>query len=220
MLDRSAADALMEFAQRYGNIRLQSTSATVVTYAGTLYNVDGSTYDPKIGGVTWKQLLVNSGINGNCYVTAPLPTVASSHPGFDVGGHMTTNSHGKVVTGQSCYLMPLCSWHNSTSRNHQAFSHTQTRMLELSGYMQAEPAATFLARMPTDAAYTLVGADGPQLFTADLAEPHVDALWGDSRDAVEGGTFPEYYLLFRQIREDGVISYVIDSSRLPEATTG
>jgi hypothetical protein len=101
-----------------------------------------------------------------------------------------TNSHGTVMTGQSCYMMPLCTWHSSTARNHQPSGHTQTRMLELSGYMQAEPAATFLARLPTDAIRTLVGADGSQMFTADLAEPHVDTLWYAGPDVEEGGLLP------------------------------
>jgi hypothetical protein len=220
MQDRSAAQAFADFAARYGNMRIQSTGAAVVSHSGPLYNVDGSTPDPKIAGVTWKQLLINHGIgslgNNHCYATTPLPGVPSSHPSFDVGGHVTTNSSGAVGTGGFCYLMPLCTWHNSTARNHQPFSPSPKVMLKLTGYMQAELAATFVARLPTDAPYTLVGAHGTEVFTADLEQPQVGTVWASQKDAVTGGPFPEHYLLFRQIRENGTISYVLEDAQLPD----
>lgn len=220
MEDISVAQALADFAQRHSGVIIESTSATVVIYTGDLYNVVGSTPDPKINGVTWKQLLINNGIgtnsNDHCYATLPLPTGSSSHPNFSVGGHMTPNSDGSVPTGGSCYLMPLCYWHNSTSNNGVPFPHSPDTMLQLSGYMQSDLAATFVARMPSAAPYTLVGAHDGNVFTADVAGPDVASSWVGQKDAATGGAFPEHYILFRQIREKGLIKYVIEDARVPD----
>lgn len=221
MEDISAAQALANFAQLHAGIIIQSTSATVVTYAGDLYNVIGSTDDPKIDGASWKQLLIDKGIgtgaNDHCYVTSPLPapTEKTTHPEFNVGGHMTINSDGSVPAGGTCYLMPLCKWHNSASRT-MAFSHSLTTILKLSGYMQAELAATFLARMPSSAPYTLVGVNGSNVFTADVDGLDTVSAWKGQQDASIGGSFPEHYILFRQIREGDKVSYIIEDTRLPD----
>lgn len=131
---------------------VQSTGFLVVHYSGDLYNVSGSTPDPKAvpgyKGATWTKLLKgNSHFAGkSCYVTDPGPKKPSTHPGFDVGGHMTPTSNGAVEDGE-CYLMPLCKWHNSPYRNGITFKHTETKMLKLIGYMQGDVALTFKMRM-------------------------------------------------------------------------
>lgn len=215
MATPEAAQILKQFYENFGDAVLKSTSATVVQYPGTLYNVDGSTDDPKIDGVTWKQLLIDNGINGNCYVTSPLPTDDSSHPSFNVGGHMTPNSDGSVAIGGICYLMPLCSWHNSKQRDGVPFAHTETTMLQLSGYMQAEPAATFLARQPGDAPYTMVGADGTQLTVHPIGKAQVAALKTARPLAAGEMSGPAHYLIFRQVHDGDAIRYVIDHASLP-----
>ena len=49
---------LQQFVTRFGEIRLFSTSAAVVTYPAPLYNVIGSTDDPKVPGYSsWTSLL-------------------------------------------------------------------------------------------------------------------------------------------------------------------
>ena len=208
-----ATEQLEQFVARFGDMRIQSTGATVTTYSGNLYNVVGSTSDPKIDGQAWKALLQSYGISGNCYADTPLAPGTSSHASFNVGGHVTQNANGNVPTGGNCYLMPLCSWHNSTARNGQAFQHTQTQMLELSGYMQGEAAATFLARMPGEAPLSLVflGNEGLSyrkiLDTPEAAAKALAFVDGPSAD--EGGPF----LLLRQHSKGDVVTYSIEDAR-------
>lgn len=215
MNENIAAQALADFVSRYSGIHIESTSATPVNYSGVLYNVDGSTPDPKINGVTWKQLLIYYGINSNCYVTHPLPGGGTSHPQFSVGGHMTANSNGSVPTGGSCYLMPLCYWHNSTSNNGVAFQHSNTYMLQLSGYMQGELAATFLARMPGDAPLRIVGADGGLLSIQPADDAILSAMKTAAVTEEDQIALPSHYIVLRQVEEAGVIRYVIDQVSLP-----
>ncbi|KPF46227.1 hypothetical protein [Rhizobium sp. AAP43] len=215
MNEQIAAQALADFVSRYSGIHIESTSATPVNYSGVLYNVDGSTPDPKIDGATWKQLLINYGINSTCYVTSPLPGGSTSHPQFSVGGHMTANADGSVPTGGSCYLMPLCYWHNSTSNNGVAFQHTNTYMLQLSGYMQGELAATFLARMPGDAPLRIVGADGNQLTIQPVDGPGLSAMKTPGMTDEPQLALPPHYIVFRQVEEAGRMRYVIEEVALP-----
>ncbi|MFC6663795.1 hypothetical protein [Deinococcus multiflagellatus] len=132
-----------------------------MTFTGDLYNVVGSTYDPKHVpghlGESWKALLISMGIAASspCYVTNDPAPPDKSHPAFSVGGHMTVQSDGSVPN-RTCFLMPLCSWHNSTSRDGIRFTHTLTQMLQLTGYMLGELAATFQLRLPSDAPYALL----------------------------------------------------------------
>jgi hypothetical protein len=186
----------------------------VVDYEGVLYNVDGSKDDPKLGQA-WKGLLKKNGIDGNCYVTHPPAKVGSTHPKFVVGGHMTPNKAGKVKPGGICYLMPLCGWHNSTARNEEPFEHEETRMLELSGYMERDLAETFLARMPGDAEFRLVSVEGDVLRTRAI-DPLQNNLFDVHRDTgVTDPTLPGTYLRFRQIEEGGMVKFVIEDARLP-----
>jgi len=146
--------------------RLLSTGAEVVDFSGDLYNVTGSTNDPaaipRHTDEAWKRLLISmAGLasDTSCYVTNVLATRGSSHPKFSVGGHMTTDPDGTVGEGGSCYLMPLCKWHNSTARDGQRFEHSKTRMLKLTGYMQGELAATFALRQPSHEPFALLMFD-------------------------------------------------------------
>ena len=208
-----ATEQLKQFVARFGDMKIQSTGATVVNYSGNLYNVVGSTSDPKIDGQTWKVLLQAYGISGNCYADTPVPPGSTTHPAFNVGGHVTQNANGNVPTGGDCYLMPLCSWHNSTARDGQVFQHTQTQMLELSGYMRGEPAATFLARMPGEAPLSLVflGNEGLS-YRKILDEPEAAAkalAFVDGPSADRGGPF----LLLRQHSEGDVVTYTVEEAR-------
>lgn len=154
---------IKDFLEKLKNNQLQSTGAKKITYTGDLYNVDGSTNDPsKIPGhvgESWVQLLTNYGIDtSNCYVTAPLPPSGKgkSHPsGSIVGGHMTQNADGSV-SNKTCYLMPLCKWHNSKKRDHIAFKHTKSDVLELTGYMLGELHVTFMLRLPSEYPYAML----------------------------------------------------------------
>ena len=137
---------IANFIRLHQNAVLFSTRALVVNVFDEVYNVKGSTRDPKIGSKSWKQLLIYHGINDDCYVTNQSPPSKSSHADFSVGGHVTINSDGTVEAGEDSYLMPLCSWHNSTHRDGKAFSHTKTQMLRLEGFMEGDTVTTFMAR--------------------------------------------------------------------------
>jgi hypothetical protein len=205
--------ALKNFVTRYRGIGLFSTGFRVVDYEGILYNVEGSTDDPDIDGDSWKELLIRNGIDGDCYVTDPLPDRnGTSHPGFDVGGHMTPNADGHVAHGGICYLMPLCKWHNSTRRDGTPFEHEETEILQLSGYMEGDLAVTFAARLPGDAAYRLVSVEGDALAARPMNAPQLHLF--DARGA--GPALPPNYLLFRRVEEDGAVRFVIEDARFQD----
>lgn len=165
MSNNSESNQIRAFIKRYGAIGLYSTGAEPVDISDELYNVHESTDDPKSVddhiGKAWKALFnrILDIQDPSCYVTHPLPEGDSSHPDFSVGGHMTTNSSGIVRLGGVTYLMPLCYWHNSTSRDGTAFHHTETRMLKLTGFMKGDTALTFSMRMPTEETYSLLYFD-------------------------------------------------------------
>jgi len=144
---------------------LFSTGAKIVYFKGSLYNITGSTHDPQqvrdYEGENWKSLLVRKAEldDARCYVTNLSAPKGSNHDNFAVGGHMTTNPDGEVEKGGISYLMPLCKWHNSTARNGEAFEHTETKMLRLTGFMEGETPTTFMARMPSEKSHVLLYLD-------------------------------------------------------------
>ena len=156
---------IQKLVEMYGAIGLLSTSARTVNVSDDLYNVSGSTKDPKqvpdFRGAAWKKLLVElAGLgDAECYVTNELPDGESSHSDFSVGGHMTRQRSGKVRTGDITYLMPLCYWHNSPGRNGHAYEHYETLMLELEGFMEGDTPVTFAMRLPSDAQFSLLYLD-------------------------------------------------------------
>lgn len=203
------SEMLVGFVDRWGSAGIQSTSATVVNFSGVLYNVDGSSPDPKIDGESWKGLLLSYDIDGDCYVTNETPH-GNSHPSFNVGGHMTPNSDGKVEVGADSYLMPLCSWHNSKARDGVPFEHDETLMLRLSGFMESEVAATFMARLPSQERHSIIYADDDRLKTADLSNEQArDAATGNLPDDVLGCHLEEFVLLERA---DDATYYVKEAS--------
>lgn len=159
----NAADTeyIRSYLEKFGDMRLLSTGAEVVDIDEPLFNVSGSTGDPIPNGASsWKQLLIEEAdlAGSSCYVTNDTPN-GNSHPGFNVGGHMTLNEDGNVEIGGICYLMPLCSFHNSTSQNGIAFDHNETKMLKLTGYQQDEPFALFSLRLPSPEPFGLLYLD-------------------------------------------------------------
>ena len=138
---------IIKFLKLHLNAIIYSTSAEKINLEADVFNVKNSTKDPEIDGKNWKELLIHYGINGPCYVTNQKAPASSSHDGFDVGGHMTTNINGIVATGGVSYLMPLCKWHNHPARNDKAFEHDRTEMLLLRGFMQSDTALTFKWRL-------------------------------------------------------------------------
>lgn len=192
----------------------ESTGANVIYYMGTVYNVEGSTQDPHIGRLTWKQLLILYGINGNCYVDPSAAPGDSSHPGFDVGGHMTPNSTGYVPPGGECLLMPLCAWHNNPARDRQAFQHVETKMLKLTGYYQGELAITFVARLPSDQPYSVIYADAEgwqtKNLSAELGKQVVAGNWPED----ELGVTPTHYILLERMRSRSITTHAIRAVRL------
>lgn len=209
MLNDPESIAMMEFVRSVGTRGIESTGATRVNYTGGLYNVSGSTDDPKHvpnnNGVAWKQLLINYGINGQCYVTNANP--GGSHPDFSVGGHMTPNQNGVVATGGVCYLMPLCHWHNSTSRNGVLFSHTNSNMLRLSGYMQGELALTFQIRLPSSEPFALLCKKDGEWSYRDLSQAEAKSF-----DALPSAIRSEHYILIERVRGEETLHYIRDQN--------
>jgi hypothetical protein len=153
-------DQVRDFVERFSELRLLSTGAEVVNISDPLYNVIGSTGDPiPLGASSWKNLLIEEAdipSDSDCYVTNDTPS-GNSHPDFSVGGHMTINSDGSVGADGICYLMPLCYFHNA--QDGEAFEHSNTKMLKLTGYMQGELFATFSARLPSPEPFALIYFD-------------------------------------------------------------
>jgi hypothetical protein len=210
------AQLLIDFVRKHEGMRLLSTSADVVEFTGVLFNVDGSSDDPEIDGYSWRGLLRERGIDSDCYVTNIQPLGETSHANFSVGGHMTVNEDGSVASGGECYLMPLCSWHNSKARDGMAFEHTETRMLKLFGYMEQEPRATFSARMASDEEFVVVplierGGAG-LLFPPRLGNQPAAML-----DRMADDEGPDFFVLMRQYVEDGQTFYRIEDTKLPDA---
>ena len=221
MLDEAerfvATEQLKQFAVQFGAVAILSTGARVVDYTGDLYNVAGSTPDPRIDGRNWKRLLQDHGVSGNCFAESPQAPNDSSHPGFSVGGHVTPNQDGSVTFGGICYLMPLCYWHNGKSNDGKAFAHQRTRMLELSGYMRGEPAATYLARMSGEAPLSLVflGENGLSYRNIGPAPRSAGESVAEAMATIDGADpagAPPFLLLRRHLAEQGA-TYTLDDAR-------
>ncbi|MEM7791889.1 MAG: hypothetical protein AAF546_10855 [Verrucomicrobiota bacterium] len=146
-------------------------------------------------------------------MTAPLPDrPGTSHPGFDVGGHMTPNENGRVPTGGVCYLMPLCKWHNSTRRDGTPFEHDETKMLQLTGYMEGDIAMTFAARSAGGEPYRLVSLEGDAPTARGMEAPRLDLF-----NALPAGpALPSNYVLFRREEAEGEEQFVIEDARFQE----
>lgn len=209
------AEALQKFVDAASGQRLYSTGYSKTTSGpGQVYNVRGSTDDPHptVPSVSWVQLLVDNGITWDCNASAPLPAPGKgpSHPKTIVGGHMTTDANGHVATGGSCYLMPLCKWHNQ-STNTALFTCSSTTMLILTGYMKADLAATFLARLGGAAPYGVV-------YLSDVGptyEFHHDAPGATDKlqlhDCSATG-LPEHHVVMKREIEDGTAYYTVAQS--------
>ncbi|MGJ8534147.1 MAG: hypothetical protein ACSHYC_18330 [Alphaproteobacteria bacterium] len=211
------AAALAEFVKKWSGARLKSTGAEVVDYSGALYNVNGSSDDPTINGLNWRGLLIRHGIDSNCYVDNVPAPAGLSHPDFSVGGHMTSNSDGSVKIGGVCYLMPLCSWHNHKTRDGNLFEHSKTAMIKLSGYMEAEPAATFMARGLSDEDYSMISLPqetGSPPLNLSLRRSDEKGILMQSLSSESDRPF--FVLLKKEHGKNGVF-YSIDEALLPDS---
>lgn len=213
---------IVEQVERKGPPIIESTGATVIPGApNPIYNVDGSSDDPKIHGDSWKRLFIavmaNAGAAypNNCFV-GPTNPVHDSHPDFRLGGHMTQNPNGSV-TGGTCYLMPLCSWHNSKARDGVPFGPIQPTMVQLTGYLLAEPAALFEARLDGEAAHAVIyeADDGEVDFrTSDSApEPGRRMLFENASILADDG-LPANYVRLRRAERNGRTVYEIVGKRV------
>lgn len=216
----SHAKRLASFADRFASLRITSTGAAILDIPDIMYNVKDSTDDPKIDKLKWKQLLITMSakstgctITQACYADTPKADSGSSHAKFSVGGHVTTDPSGKVKKGGVCYLMPLCSWHNSTARDEEAFNHAHTCMLQLSGYMQSEPFETFMARIDGAAPAAIVYAGEGGLESRPLANPERETAKALGLARVGGDRLPESFVILHRAHEDGETFYRIADSR-------
>lgn len=163
--------AVIEMINLLKRGELTSTSAKLITYTGgKLRNVKGSTPDRRdVDGnenESWRQLVINvsNGLIDNntpCYAidpAAPAPTDCT-HPQFKVGGHVTPDKNGNAweikdaqgnVIDRKCYLIPWCSWHNSTARDQYEYDINLKNVVELSGYTGKLNLITFMARLAVE----------------------------------------------------------------------
>ena len=204
---------LTTFVDRWTNVELYSTGAQLVNFSGPLYNVDGSSSDPNVNNESWKGLLLSHGIDAPCYVSNETPS-GNSHPSFSVGGHMTTDAEGQVETGDDTYLMPLCSWHNSKARDGVAFHLERTLMLKLSGFMQSEIPATFMARLPSEKRHSIVYTAGDSIRYANLSEPEADAARNRCLSEDVLSCKPKEFVLLERIQQDEITRYRVKSSSI------
>lgn len=111
-------DEVVEFFREHMNGIIYSTHAKPIDLSVDVYNVKGSSDDPKLSA-SWKALLEEYEIYGPCYVTNQKPDKpdTSHDKGTWLGGHMALTKDGLVEPGGITYLMPLCAWHNSKSRD-------------------------------------------------------------------------------------------------------
>lgn len=203
MIDIPGMRLVEEFVKNLEN-GLGSTGASTTPYSGPLYNVIGSTDDPKHvppGNLAWKQLLIDFGIgiwpNDRCYVTNPTPS-GNTHDQFNVGGHMTKDPNGSVLNS-TCYLMPLCKYHNGQNRT--SFSHSITPILQLTGYMKAEMLATFQLRLPSKDPYAVLYYDDSGWSYKNLSEDQVADLKASVFDKFEGEPNVKFHVLIKRVRE-------------------
>lgn len=202
---------VLDFVERHQKNGILSTGAQPVNFSGDLYNVDGSTHDPKRipghDGMAWKRLLEVNGIGGNCYVTNPNPE--GSHPDFSVGGHMTTDPTGYVPTGGICYLMPLCFWHNGKKNDGVRFTHNNTAMLKLTGYNQGELAATFQLRLPSKMPYAVLYHSEEGWQYQDISEDEAKNIKADFIPKIKSGK-EAHYVLFERVHGADTLHYIRD----------
>lgn len=199
--------AIQAFVKTLKQSRLKSTGAEVVYFSEDLYNVDGSSNDPKKipghTGESWKALLISYGINANCYVTNV--GAEGSHPNFSVGGHMTTSSDGKVADGGICYLMPLCYWHNNKARDGVRFTHTATKMLKLSGYNLGELGVTFQLRLPSEAPFAVLYYDENEWKFKNISKEEANNLSKNVFETLSPSKKTPHYVLIERKKDATIL---------------
>lgn len=135
---------------------LAATGARKTKLSGPVYNVSGSGKDPKciegLRNAAWKTVMIDRGIMPSAKCPGPPAskpdTTHDDEDNFDNGGHVTKNKDNTVGPDKICYLIPLCDWHNHTSRNDTEFNWKgELDAVELSGYFECIPPQLFLAAM-------------------------------------------------------------------------
>jgi len=194
------------FKQHLGGI-IFSTSADVVYVEQDVFNVTGSDKDPKIGGKSWKTLLKENGIYGPCYVTNQKPDRddTTHDEGKWLGGHMALTKDGIIQPGGDSYLMPLCSWHNHTKRDHRNFEHDKTKMLKLGGFMKGQNALTFHIRRKDLGLHRILikGSQGWQVSIMDSLDAGAINVF---RDRLSATSRNPYVVLMLDRSGEGLIS--------------
>ena len=124
---------------------------------------------------------------------------------------MTQNANGSVAAGGSCYLMPLCSWHNAKSRDGIAFSHGNP-VVYLTGYMQMDIAPTFMARFPSIEPFSCVYLADGVLKVRRLTEDAAARLSYETlAEPGESGGVSDYVLMKRIVAEDRDMYEIVDA---------
>ena len=175
---------------------------------GSLFNVIGSSDDPKINGKSWKQLFLKYFPDADeCYVKESDPLVSgTTHPEFTLGGHVCTGSSREIGPTEVCYLMPLCSAHNNS--NKYEFTSYDIPILELKGYMTDEPAFTFIARMENALPFSIVFAQGMEWYHKNISEEVMSKILETNQlEALGFGELERYAILRRDNSYNGISIY-------------
>ena len=124
---------------------------------------------------------------------------------------MTTDPQNHVVDG-TCFLVPLCKWHNN-NYDTQPFTMRSKSMVILYGYMQADTAATFLARLGGGAPFAMVylSDEGPRHLY--LAEPPASTTGALLPSGVSSAGVPGDHVLLRREVRDGRLVYLIENAQ-------
>lgn len=214
-------ELIREFIAKLKSDGLGTTGATVKTITADLYNVEGSTDDPKKvpdhENESWKNLLISLvpeiTVDSKCYVTNG---GEGSHDNFSLGGHMTKESNGGVIN-KTCYLMPLCYWHNNPARDGDKFEHTKTEMLELTGYMEGELNVTFELRLPSDQPFAVLFCHENEWKFKNITHSEADSLKERVFDHFSPTESIEYYVLIERKKIDTTTTtmHQVVTSNLP-----
>lgn len=214
---------IRDFLEKLNNNQLQSTGFTVVDgddVPKILYNVDGSMGDKNNTPVkgSWIELLRKNDIDcSKCYVTDPIPnpSTATSHPDKSLkGGHMTINKDGSVTDG-SCYLMPLCAWHNCKDRDKVEFKHeNNNKMLRLTGYLKNDLAITFMLRLPSEYPFALLYFKNGEWSYKNVSEAEVNNNFSAVFKSISLNVNTDFYILIKRDFKDEKTEFSLLSTNL------
>ncbi len=87
-------------------------------------------------------------------------------------------------------------------------------MLKLSGFMEGELAATFMARLPSERCHAIVYTGSDELMCKDLSEPEAEAAKNGRLSEDVLSTPLGDFILMERVDRNGQLRYVVRSTSL------